>query len=67
MADPATERLRGERARLHQGGGLERLERQRAAGKLTARERLALLYDPDSFQEWNLWVRHRSLHPDLAT
>ena len=66
MADPAIERLRLERARLHQGGGPERLAKQRAAGKLTARERLALLYDPDTFQEWNLWVRHRSTHPDLA-
>ncbi|MBP9826001.1 MAG: acyl-CoA carboxylase subunit beta [Thermoanaerobaculia bacterium] len=66
MADPAIERLRLERARLQQGGGPERLAKQRAAGKLTARERLALLYDPDTFQEWNLWVRHRSTHPDLA-
>ena len=66
MSDPAIERLRLERARLHQGGGPERLAKQRAAGKLTARERLALLYDPDTFQEWNLWVRHRSTHPDLA-
>ncbi|MCZ7651206.1 MAG: acyl-CoA carboxylase subunit beta [Thermoanaerobaculia bacterium] len=58
--------LREERARLYLGGGRERLERQHAAGKLTARERLALLFDPSTFQEWNLFVHHRSTHPDLA-
>ncbi len=59
-------RLREERARLYLGGGAERIERQHAAGKLTARERLALLYDPNTFQELHLYVRHRSSHPDLA-
>lgn len=66
MADSNLDRLRRDRARLYQGGGPERLAKQRAAGKRTARERLAQLFDPDSFQEWNLWVRHRSTHPDLA-
>ncbi len=59
-------RLRAERERLRLGGGSERIKRQHAAGKLTARERLALLFDPDTFQEWNLWLRHRSTHPELA-
>ncbi|HSM51076.1 MAG TPA: acyl-CoA carboxylase subunit beta [Thermoanaerobaculia bacterium] len=58
--------LREERARLYLGGGRERIEKQHAAGKLSARERLALLYDPSTFQEWNLYVHHRSTHPDLA-
>jgi len=58
--------LREERARLYLGGGRERIERQHAAGKLSARERLALLFDPSTFQEWNLYVHHRSTHPDLA-
>ncbi|MCB1009689.1 MAG: acyl-CoA carboxylase subunit beta [Acidobacteria bacterium] len=66
MSEESLRRLREDRARLYQGGGPDRLEKQRSAGKLTARERLALLLDPDTFQEWNLWVRHRSGHPDLA-
>ena len=33
------------------GGGAERIAKQRAAGKLSARERVALLLDDDSFQE----------------
>ncbi|MBZ0090124.1 MAG: hypothetical protein K8H90_07080, partial [Thermoanaerobaculia bacterium] len=66
MTDQTILRLREERARLYLGGGPERLERQHAAGKLTARERLALLYDAHTFQEWNLYVRHRSEHPELA-
>ncbi len=66
MTEQTILRLREERARLYLGGGPERLERQHAAGKLAARERLALLYDAHTFQEWNLYVRHRSDHPELA-
>ncbi len=66
MTEEAILQLREERARLYLGGGPERLAKQHAAGKLSARERLALLYDPNTFQEWNLYVRHRSDHPELA-
>ena len=41
------------------GGGEERLRRQREAGKLTARERIALLFDPDTFEETDAFVTHR--------
>ena len=41
------------------GGGTERLERQKADGKLTARERVALLLDKDSFEEIDKFVTHR--------
>jgi propionyl-CoA carboxylase beta chain len=41
------------------GGGQERIDRQHAAGKLTARERLALLLDPGSFVEMDKFVTHR--------
>ena len=41
------------------GGGRERLERQKADGKLTARERVALLLDKDSFEEIDKFVTHR--------
>jgi propionyl-CoA carboxylase beta chain len=41
------------------GGGEERLQRQRDAGKLTARERTQLLFDPDTFEEIDAFVTHR--------
>ncbi|MBI2584942.1 MAG: methylmalonyl-CoA carboxyltransferase, partial [Rhodospirillales bacterium] len=47
-----------ERARL--GGGQKRIDAQHAKGKLTARERLDLLLDPGSFEEWDMFVEHRS-------
>jgi propionyl-CoA carboxylase beta subunit len=46
--------------RAELGGGEERLQRQRAAGKLTARERIQLLFDPDTFEEIDKLVTHRS-------
>ena len=47
----AVERLRAEKIRAMQGGGLEEIERQHARGKLTARERIEALLDPGSFVE----------------
>jgi propionyl-CoA carboxylase beta chain len=41
------------------GGGEERLQRQRDAGKLTARERVQLLFDRDTFEEIDAFVTHR--------
>jgi propionyl-CoA carboxylase beta chain len=41
------------------GGGEERLQRQRDAGKLTARERIELLFDRDTFEEIDAFVTHR--------
>jgi propionyl-CoA carboxylase beta chain len=42
------------------GGGAQRIDRQHNEGKLTARERIALLFDPGSFQELDQLVVHRS-------
>ncbi|HVR37907.1 MAG TPA: acyl-CoA carboxylase subunit beta [Thermoanaerobaculia bacterium] len=42
------------------GGGQARIDRQHAEGKLTARERIGLLFDPGSFQELDQLVVHRS-------
>ena len=42
-------------------GGSERLKKQHKLGKLTARERLELLFDPGSFYELDLFVRHRAM------
>jgi propionyl-CoA carboxylase beta chain len=45
--------------RAELGGGEERLRRQHEAGKLTARERIDLLFDPGTFQEADKLVAHR--------
>ncbi len=45
--------------RAELGGGEDRLRRQHEAGKLTARERVDLLFDPGSFQEVDKLVTHR--------
>uniref|UniRef100_A0AAR2L1N6 Propionyl-CoA carboxylase beta chain, mitochondrial n=1 Tax=Pygocentrus nattereri TaxID=42514 RepID=A0AAR2L1N6_PYGNA len=47
------------RSKALQGGGEKRTEAQHARGKLTARERVALLLDPDSFTELDMFVEHR--------
>ncbi len=54
------EELRRRRAEVEAGGGVERLEKQRKSGKLTARERITELCDPHSFQEAGLFAEHRS-------
>jgi hypothetical protein len=41
------------------GGGERRIEGQHKKGKLTARERIELLLDPSSFEEWDMFVEHR--------
>jgi propionyl-CoA carboxylase beta chain len=48
-----------QRAAARQGGGPRRIEAQHAKGKLTARERLEVLLDADSFEEWDMFVEHR--------
>ena len=42
------------------GGGQKRIDAQHARGKLTARERLDLLLDEDSFEEYDMFVEHRT-------
>ena len=42
------------------GGGTRRIEAQHARGKLTARERIELLMDKNSFEEFDMFVEHRS-------
>ena len=48
------------------GGGADRVEKQHASGKLTARERLELLLDADSFVELDRFVIHRSTDAGIA-
>jgi propionyl-CoA carboxylase beta chain len=59
-------RLGRMRAEALLGGGAERIERQHAAGKLTARERLDLLLDPGSFVELDAFVTHRATEFGLS-
>jgi len=58
--------LDAKRAELKLGGGSERIEKQHASGKLTARERVARLVDPNSFQELGLFALHRSTYFGMA-
>ena len=58
MEDPL-KRLDKMRKQAIEGGGKERIEKQHASGKLTARERLDILLDPNSFREFDAYVTHR--------
>ncbi|MFR4406290.1 MAG: acyl-CoA carboxylase subunit beta, partial [Anaerovoracaceae bacterium] len=53
------EDLRTRKEKILQGGGEKRIEAQHAKGKLTARERLDILFDKDSFVEVDVFVKHR--------
>jgi acetyl-CoA carboxylase carboxyltransferase component len=46
-------------AKLRQMGGPKEIEKQHGRGKLTARERLDLLFDPGTFRETDLFIKHR--------
>jgi propionyl-CoA carboxylase beta chain len=52
--------LEEKRAAARAGGGQRRIDAQHAKGRLTARERIELLLDPESFEEWDMFVEHRS-------
>lgn len=51
--------LEDRRALARAGGGQRRVDAQHAKGKLTARERIELLLDEGSFEEFDMFVRHR--------
>jgi propionyl-CoA carboxylase beta chain len=53
------DRLRDLERRAEDGGGTERLKKQHDAGKLTARERMEMLFDPGTFEEVDKLVTHR--------
>src|SRR5260221_6370876 len=52
-------RLEEKRAAARAGGGCQAVGAQHGKGQLTARERLDLLFDPGSFEEWDMFVEHR--------
>src|SRR5947209_18462789 len=51
--------LDAKRAAARLGGVRKRIDTQHAKGKLTARERIDLLLDPGSFEEWDMFKEHR--------
>ena len=53
------EELERKRTAAEEGGGRARIEAQHGRGKLTARERIEVLLDPGSFEEWGVFVEHR--------
>ncbi|KAG8445564.1 hypothetical protein GDO86_010367 [Hymenochirus boettgeri] len=53
------ERIEKKRNEALRGGGQQRIEAQHRRGKLTARERISVLLDPDSFAEYDMFVEHR--------
>src|SRR5688500_8397690 len=58
--------LERRREEARQGGGPERIAAQHRRGKLTARERLAVLLDEDSFEEFDMFVEHRASEFGMA-
>lgn len=62
MASEKLIKLQKEREKIEAGGGAKRVDKQHAAGKLTARERLALLFDENSFVELDAFVKHRCVN-----
>jgi len=53
--------LEDKRAKARLGGGARRIDAQHAKGKLTARERIELLLDENTFEEWDMFVEHRCI------
>jgi propionyl-CoA carboxylase beta chain len=51
--------LEKKRQEARAGGGIKRIDTQHKKGKLTARERIEVLLDPDSFEEMGMFVEHR--------
>lgn len=64
--DKKIEQLAQERERIAQGGGAKRMAAHKEKGKLTARERIDLLLDENSFVEVDAFVRHRAVDFGMA-
>ena len=56
--------LKAKKKKASLGGGKKRIDAQHAKGKLTARQRLDLLLDENSFEEWDIFVEHRNESSD---
>ncbi len=60
------EQLEAKRELARQGGGAKRIAAQHGKGKLTARERLEVLLDEGTFEEWDMFVEHRCVDFGMA-
>lgn len=58
-------KLASKREEARMGGGQKKIDIQHSKGKLTARERVEVLLDPDSFEEYGLYVEHRCTDFDM--
>ena len=65
--DPRILELRRVRAKALEGGGEDRIKKQKAKGKLTARERVELLLDPGTFNEIEPFITHQGDEMNLLT
>ncbi len=66
MMEQKIQEMYEKRNQVELGGGLARLEKQHESGKLTARERIELLLDEDSFVEIGAFMKHRSVDFGMA-
>ncbi|MDX2415199.1 MAG: acyl-CoA carboxylase subunit beta [Bacteroidales bacterium] len=62
-----TRELHEKREKLLMGGGEKAIEKQKAMGKRTARERILALLDSDSFNEYDMFVEHLAVDFDMQT
>lgn len=65
--DPRILELRAMRAKVREAGGQERIDRQHAKGKYTARERVQMLLDPGTFNELEPFITHQGDEMNLAS
>ncbi len=56
---PIVRELEKKREEARVGGGQKKIDAQHAKGKLTARERISVLLDTDSFEEFDMFIEHR--------
>src|ERR1041384_3571356 len=64
--DDILRKLEAKRAAARLGGGEKRIAAQHAKGRLTARERLSVLLDPGSFEEYDMFVEHNATDFGMA-
>ncbi|MDB1135779.1 acyl-CoA carboxylase subunit beta [Candidatus Anaplasma sp. TIGMIC] len=62
MSSAVLQELENKKSQLLLGGGATRIEKQHSRGRLTARERLDVLLDKESFRESGVFVEHRSVN-----
>ncbi|MDD2941991.1 MAG: acyl-CoA carboxylase subunit beta [bacterium] len=66
MSNNKSQHLLEMRMKAQEGGGIKRIEKQHSKGRLTARERISLLLDEGSFEEFDMFKTHRCTHFDMA-